>query len=196
MIDALYIAADSPLHRLPAGLKLAAIPVLAALLFALPGWPVAAVGLAIVLALLPVSGVPPRRAAKQLRPAIAVIAVLFLVQLWFTDVAAAAGAALRFLALILAATLLTMTTRATALIEALEALFRRLAWTGLSPERLSLAIALTLRFIPVLGQVVEEVREAQAARGRDRSIVALAVPVLVRLLKTADEVAEAIDARS
>ena len=40
------------------------------------------------------------------------------------------------------------------------------------------------------------VREAQRARGLDRHPLALAVPLVLRTLKMADEVAEAIEARS
>ena len=60
----------------------------------------------------------------------------------------------------------------------------------------SLALSLTLRFIPVLAQVVQDVQEAQRARGLERNLVALAAPVIVRTLKMADDVADAIDARS
>ena len=49
--------------------------------------------------------------------------------------------------------------------------------------------------IPVLGQVTTEVREAQSARGQSRNIVAVAIPVVVRTLKMADAVSEALDAR-
>ena len=62
--------------------------------------------------------------------------------------------------------------------------------------KVGLAISLAIRFIPAVAAIVEEVREAQRARGQDRSMIALAVPVIIRLLKMADEIAEAIDASS
>ncbi len=50
--------------------------------------------------------------------------------------------------------------------------------------------------MPVLASVAADIREAQAARGLDRSVFALAVPLTLRTLRMADEIAEAIDARS
>ena len=67
---------------------------------------------------------------------------------------------------------------------------------GIQTAKVSLAISMTLRFIPLLTQVAHEVREAQRARGLERNMLALAVPMLVRTLHTAEQVAEAIDARS
>ena len=55
---------------------------------------------------------------------------------------------------------------------------------------------MVLRFIPVIAQVAHEIRDAQRARGLDRSIVAMVVPLIIRTLKMADDVADAIDARS
>jgi len=52
-----------------------------------------------------------------------------------------------------------------------------------------------LRFIPVLAQITTEVREAQKARGMEHSIVAVAMPVAIRMLKMADDISDAIDAR-
>jgi|GEM_PF-839179 len=71
-----------------------------------------------------------------------------------------------------------------------------LARLGVNPARVSLAVSLTLRFIPVVAQTVQDVREAQRARGIEKNMLALAVPVIVRTLKMADDVADAIDARS
>ena len=44
--------------------------------------------------------------------------------------------------------------------------------------------------------IPDEVREAQRARGLERSLVALTVPIVVRMLKMSDDIAAAIDARS
>jgi biotin transport system permease protein len=67
---------------------------------------------------------------------------------------------------------------------------------GVDPTRVGLAFGLAVRFVPVLASVAADIREAQAARGLDRSVFALAVPLTLRTLRMADEIAEAIDARS
>jgi biotin transport system permease protein len=63
-------------------------------------------------------------------------------------------------------------------------------------DRVALAFGLTLRLIPELSLQWQEIREAQAARGIESSIFSLCVPMLLRTLRRADEIAEAIDARS
>ena len=62
--------------------------------------------------------------------------------------------------------------------------------------KVSLAIAMAIRFIPLISGLVHEVREAQRVRGLERSILAVAMPVIVRTLKMGNEIAEALDARS
>ena len=67
------------------------------------------------------------------------------------------------------------------------------AMTDPIAERARKIGGVTLRSI---GQIAGEVREAQIARGRRPSPLTLVVPVIVRLLKMADEITDAIDARS
>ncbi|CFN71313.1 cobalt transport protein [Bordetella pertussis] len=52
-----------------------------------------------------------------------------------------------------------------------------------------------MRFIPEIWRNYQEIREAQAARGLGAHPLALLVPLVVRTLKRAEEVAQAIDAR-
>ena len=196
MIQALYIAADSPVHRLRPGAKLLMLPAVATALFATTNLALVATGLAFVLAAYALARIPGRVLLRQLRPAALILGMLFLLQLWFAGWAVAALICLRFLALILAASLVTLTTRSSDIIAALESFFRKFAFLGVDAEKLSLAISLVIRFIPVIQEIAGEVREAQAARGQSVSLFRLAVPVVVRTLKMADEVAEAIDARS
>lgn len=196
MIAALYVDAASPLHRMRAGYKLVALPILAAGLFAAGNPALIAFGLALVLALYAAARIPLAVLAAQVKTVAPVLALLFLVQLWLAGAEVASVTALRFVALILGASLITLTTRTGAMIAALEGALSKLALLGVDAAKVSLAISLVLRFVPVIGEVFQEVREAQAARGQSRSLFALAVPVIVRTLKMADEIAEAIDARS
>ncbi|BDA83867.1 cobalt ABC transporter permease [Aureimonas sp. SA4125] len=196
MIGSTYVERDSALHRLRPGVKLVALPILGTLLFALPGLVPSAFGLALVLFLYAAAKIPPAVLLRQLRPVALVLAFIFLAQLWIAGLPLATLAVLRFLALILAAALVTLTTRSADMIAALEKGFSFLAFAGVDAAKCSLAISLVIRFFPVIQSVLSEVREAQAARGRSASLFALAAPVVVRTLKLADEVAEAIDARS
>lgn len=196
MIRGFYVERDSPIHRLPAGLKLAFLPLAGTLLFLTSG-PVWALGALLVVALLVIAAqIPARAALAQLRAALPMLAVLLAAQWFIAGPAAAVLVVLRFAALILAASLVTLTTRTAEMIAALERVLSPLRLLGVDPARVSLAISLAIRFIPVIATIAEEVREAQRARGGERSILALTLPIIVRTLKMADEIAEAIDARS
>ncbi|CPJ42798.1 cobalt transport protein [Bordetella pertussis] len=71
----------------------------------------------------------------------------------------------------------------------------RLGLLNAAQVALALALALALRFIPEIWRNYQEIREAQAARGLGAHPLALLVPLVVRTLKRAEEVAQAIDAR-
>lgn len=196
MIAGLYRPGSSPVHRASAGTKLALLLGLGTLLFAIDAVAAAAAALLVTLAAFALARIPSRVAFAQIRPALWILGILFAVQLWLVGLEPALLLVLRFAALILAASLVTLTTRTADLVAVIEWTLRPLERLGVDVAKVSLALSLAIRFIPAVAAIVEEVREAQRARGQDRSVVALAVPVIVRLLKMADEIAEAIDARS
>lgn len=196
MTIGLYVHADTPVHRLPPGVKIASLAVFGTTVFLLSDRSLLLGCLGAVLVLYAVARIPWAQALSQARPALWLLLAIFAVQALVDGWAAGVATVLRFGTLILLAALVTMTTRASAMIEALESGLRPLARLGIDPGKVSLALSLALRFIPVVAAVTGEVREAQNARGLNRSIVALVVPVVVRTLKMADDVADAIEARS
>lgn len=183
------------LWRMPAGAKLVVLAATGTVAFLITSLPALAGFLAAVAALWLLAGVGVRALARELKRLFWVAAVIFAVQALLGDWRLGLALVLRLAALILLASLVTATTRTTAMIAALERGLRPLAFFGLSPARLSLAIAMAFRFVPLIGDIVAEVREAQKVRGLERSLLAIAVPVIVRSLKLADTMAEAIDAR-
>jgi biotin transport system permease protein len=87
-----------------------------------------------------------------------------------------------------------MTTTVTAVLEAFQALlrpFRRF----IDADRVGLLVALTIRCIPLVSDIVREVLEARTARGTRGSLLSIAVPVVVRSLYAADALGEALIAR-
>jgi biotin transport system permease protein len=195
-----HVPGRSVVHRAPAGLKLAGLTGLTAVLFTL-GRPEVSAG-ALVLVLVTGVGVARLPIGVLLTPARALrwwLLLLFALNLVTADAAGAVTVTLRVLAVALAATVLTATTRVTELTALVERLARPLALVGVRPTRVGLAVALTLRFIPLVAERTERVREAQVARGGEvrgvRGMVTLLVPVLVQLLQLAATTAEALDAR-
>ena len=98
-------------------------------------------------------------------------------------------------ALVLLAGLVTLTTRTTDLVDAVVAASRPLRFLGVDPERVGLLLTLGVRCVPVVVGLAEQVREAQLARGLSSSPRAFAVPLLVRSLRHADALGEALVAR-
>jgi biotin transport system permease protein len=98
-------------------------------------------------------------------------------------------------AMVLAAGLVSLTTSMEALTEFLLRILRPLRRWGFAPERTALLISLSVRSVSVIAALAQEVRDAQRARGRGRSPRAFAVPLLVRSLRHAQALGEALVAR-
>lgn len=195
MIDAFYLDRTTTLHRLPAIAKLAVLFVLGTVLFLIDAI-VPLAGVFGVLVLLYVAArVPPRVAVRQLKYAALLLAVIAVAQGLLVSWPSAAIVLLRFSSLILAASLVSMTTRTMDMIAAFETVMTPLRYVGVDVARVGLALTLTIRFIPVLAQAAREVRDAQRARGVKTGWLTLITPVTVRMLRMADDVADALDAR-
>ena len=164
--------------------------------FLISDWPVLGGVLITVLALYPVSGFGPKILWAQIKPMIWLLILFFVVQLWLNDWQAGLVVILRLAGIVLFAGLVTLTTKTSDMLAALERALMPLARFGVNPEKVSLAFSMVLRFIPVIAHVGHEIRDAQRARGLDKSIIALIVPLIIRTLKMADDVADAIEARS
>lgn len=191
----LYIPGPSPVHAVPAGWKLLGLLAACTALFFVHSPPVlAAAGLALV-GLYRVAGLRAREVGWALRPAAVLLPCLFVLHALLSGWRPALALVLRMGVLLGLATLVTLTTRVSELLEVLERALRPLRFLGLSPARVGLMLALTLRFIPVLFAHLEEIREAQRARGLEHDARAVLVPLLVKTLRMADALTDALEAR-
>ena len=186
----------SRIHHLPVGARLLLLCGFGTGLFFVGDWRYMAGVLVVALSLYAIAGIPFSRILAQMKPLAWVLVPLFLFQGISESWPLAALIVLRIGALVLLAALVTMTTRSDALIEAIERALRPFSCIGVDPSKVGLAFSLALRFLQVIGRQVSEVRDAQRARGLGRNPIALALPLIVRTLKAADEVADAIDART
>jgi biotin transport system permease protein len=200
MTLALYVPRASPVHRTPAGAKLLALTGLGVLVFAVPTLTVAGGALAgVVLVGLLVARLPAGLLARQARAVAVWVVAIIAVHALVTDVLTGLEAALRLLALVLAATVVTATTRVTAMVAVVERVCAPLRFVGVRPARIGLVLAMALRFIPLVAERADRIREAQAARGGAvrglRGVTTTVVPLLVQVLQLAHTVSEALDAR-
>ena len=200
MTLALYVPVDTPVHRLPAGAKLLCLAALAVLLFARPTLTVAVTALVGTLAVgLGVARLPVAVLARQAWALRGFLLVLFVVHVLTTDVASGAHTVLRLLTMVLAAAVVTATTRVSEMVAVIVRLCAPLRLVGVRPERVGLVITMALRFIPVLIERADRIRAAQAARGGSprgvRALRTTVAPLLVQVLQMAHDVSEALDAR-
>jgi biotin transport system permease protein len=200
MTLALYVPRPSPVHRTPAGWKLLVLAGLSVLVFAVPTLPVVCGALVAVVVLgLAVARLPAAVLARQGRTVLWWLVGLFVLHSLLTDVPTGTLTVLRLLTLVLAAAVVTATTRVTEMVAVVERICRPLEWVGVRPARIGLVIAMALRFIPLISERADRIREAQAARGGSvrglRGLTTLVVPLLVQVLQLAHTVSEALDAR-
>jgi biotin transport system permease protein len=191
----LYLPGASLVHRAPAGGKLAVLAGLGVGLFLVSRVEVVAGALVAVLAVgLGAGRLPARALWAQVRPVWIWLAALFVVHLFVTGPLTGTVAVLRLLTLVLAAAVVTATTRVTALVAVVEWVVRPLQLVGVRPARVGLVVAMTLRFIPLLAERAARIREAQAARGAARVRLSLLVPLVISVLQLAHTLSEALDA--
>lgn len=190
-----YRPGASVVHRAGAGPKLLALAV-AGIASAFADAPM--LGLAMVgVGLLgyPAAGIPLVVAARQLRPLAPVILLIGAVQALGNGWEQAATAVGVLVALLLLATLVSLTTPTAAIVDALVLLVGPLRRFGVDPDRVGLQLALGIRAVPQVIEIASVIRDAQRARGLTRDPRAFAVPLIVRSLRQADLISEALRAR-
>lgn len=190
-----YRPGTSALHRMPVGRKLAlfAALVLGLSLFPHDAW---SVGCALVgvCALFLVARFPPSVPAREVWRIRWLLVVLGGALWMFASPLAAWIGTARVASILLLASLLTLTTRMEPLLAVLHRLLRPLRRIGVDTDAVTMTISLALTMIPVVASFADDVRQAQEARGV-RLRIAAVVPLLVRTLRHADDVGDALAAR-
>lgn len=226
-----YFPTGSLLHRLDPRVRLTGVVLLLLALMVNPSPAVALLGIVLALGLLLLARAPLGHALRSLRPLLPLFGVVLALQLLFYphEAAVAAGSpllgrwgpiwisaaslvgalamALRMVAVVLLLTLLTAIADTTDLVHAVEGMLRPFQRLYLPAHELALVLVVALRFIPLLGQELERLMKAQAARGADfgrgrggfirrvRRTFPLIIPLFVLALRRAEELALAMEAR-
>jgi energy-coupling factor transport system permease protein len=184
------------------------------------------VGYGIILAYLMIcaalSTVPVRMLARGLKPLRFIIILTFLLNLffsqgetewftvWFITVTRegfthAIHYSLRLVFLVLATSIMTLTTSPIALSDGIELLLSPLKVIRFPAHELAMMMTIALRFIPSLLEETDKIMKAQMARGADfesgnlltraRAMVPLLVPLFVSAFRRAADLAMAMEAR-
>lgn len=191
-----YQPGRSLLHRLTPGTKLvalaAAIIAISLTVRSLPALGIAAAAVVVVYA---IGGIGPLAAWRQLRPTIWILLFIFLFQVIFTGWHRAV-LVVGILALSIAlAAVISLTTRVTDMIDTIVWALTPLRRIGVRTELIALTLALTIRAIPLMVEIIRGVDEARRARGLRPGARILVAPVVLAALRTADGFADALIAR-
>lgn len=193
----LYVPGISPLHRLPPAVKLSAmvIGILAITILVRRPWQLLPAAVIILLGYA-VARIPARTAVRQLLPMVWVLAMIAIFQ---TLVAGWERALVVCGVLLLSvglAALVTLTTPVTEMLDVIERALGPMRRVGVDPERVALTLALTIRCIPLLVDIIRQVRDARWARGVGFSARGFLIPVTVEAVAAAEALGDALDARS
>ena len=217
-----YYSVDSPIHRVDPRVKLVvAICYMASCLFVSSAPSLALAGAAVAAAVA-FSRVPVGRLLAQIKPIALFLVVTSLINLFLVrtgvvvaslgpvavhadGVEAAALYTTRFFLLMLAGSLLMLTTTPTSLTDAFARVFAPLERIGVPVSQAAVVLAIALRFVPTLAREADNVIAASAARGADlegksalayaRACVPLVVPLFASAIRHADNLGRAMDAR-
>lgn len=183
-------------HRLPAGLKLGLLALATTGLFALATPLALAVAGGAVVGMYLSGGIRFALAGlRLLRPLWPFLVIVGLWHLWTQDLTGGAVVLLRMVTAVALANFVTMTTRLSDMIAVFQWLAQPLTLFGLSPRRLALALALVVRFIPVMLDRLNQITDSWRARSPRRPGWRVLVPATLAALDDADRAAEALRAR-
>ncbi|MFZ9198810.1 MAG: CbiQ family ECF transporter T component [Paracoccaceae bacterium] len=183
-------------HRVPAGAKLLALAGATVGLFQL-STPLALGGAALAVVVLVASGgrVFLHESMTMLRPLWPFVLIVGLWHLITGDISGGAVVILRMGAAVAAANFVTMTTRLSDMLGVIERLLSPLRYLGLRTRPLALALALVIRFVPVMLTRIEAISVACRARSRGGAGWRILMPATLAALDDAERVADALRAR-
>jgi energy-coupling factor transport system permease protein len=224
-----YVPTGSVLHRLDPRVKLLAMLIITATFMAQKHIEMITFGLVGVVTLFIVARINLRYALRSLIPLFPLFAFVLILQLLFyphkqafesgeaivwswkwiiiswASLVSIGTMALRMVAIVLLLTLFTSLADVSDLTHGVDGLLRPFQRMGLPAHEVALVLIVAFRFVPLLGQELERLLKAQAARGgefsrgwgikRIRQTFPLFVPLFVAALRRAEELAVAMEAR-
>lgn len=185
----------SLVHRAPAGVKLLALLAFTTFLLVFHSPEGMAIGLFLVLVAYSLAAYCPPMLIRQVWPLKWIVVVLFPFQWWLAGWQAAVVVVGTLLLAVAAAGLVSLTTRTTDMLAVIQWVIQPLRYVHVDPERVALLLTTTIRVVPVITDLVHDVRDARRARGMERSVRAYVTPVVVRTVGYAERLGEAMVAR-
>jgi len=224
-----YVPTGSILHRLDPRVKLLALVLITAAMMGQRRLVMLVFSLIAVLILFFLAKVNLRFALRSLVPLLPLFVFVLILQLLFyphkqsieaggtavwqwhgiliswASILSMSTMAVRMIAIVLLITLFTSLADISDLTHGVDGLLHPLQRLGFPAHEVTLVLVVTFRFVPMLGQEMERLLKAQAARGgefsrgwgfrRIKQTLPLFVPLFVAALRRAEELAVAMEAR-
>jgi ABC-type cobalt transport system, permease component CbiQ and related transporters len=217
-----YIPRESMVHNRDPRVKIIGVLVLSVIILQVNGDGLL-IAAAAVAAVSLIADIKAELLLRSLRPVLPLFSVLFLlyvfltpgqplpifsigpVQISYQGLYVGIVQVGRFILLIMAASILTMTTSQSHLIIGLERLLQPLKIVGIPSQEVAMMLSLALQFIPMLVGEMENISAAQLARGANfnprrltgkiRAIGYLAAPLAMNTFRRCDMLVDAMESR-
>ncbi len=217
-----YFPGDTIVHRLDPRIKiLVAILFLVAVFVVRTMWGFAALA-ALFFVIIALAKIGPVTILRSIRPLLFIIIFTFLLNILFYNgdtiywqwgilkisregIEKAIFIAIRLILLIIATSLLTLTTSPMQLTDGMESLLKPLKKIKFPVHEMAMMMSIAMRFIPTLVEETDRIMKAQTARGAEfdsgnllkkaKNMIPLLVPLFVGAFKRADELALAMESR-
>ncbi|MCR4403435.1 MAG: energy-coupling factor transporter transmembrane protein EcfT [Firmicutes bacterium] len=216
-----YIPGDSPVHNVDPRVKILITLVAITALFMVQTMEGYGLMLLLILGTVLLARLPVRYVLRGVRPLAFILVLTFGLHLFMNEgrvlfrmgplVATYEGAfrgfamSMRLVLLVLATSILTLSTSPIQLTDGIESLLSPARVLGIPAHELAMMMTIALRFIPTLLEETDKIMKAQMARGADfetgnvlqraKNLVPLLVPLFVSAFRRADELAMAMEAR-
>ena len=217
-----YYPGNSPVHQLDPRVKIVLLIVLIVGIFLAQNLLAYVPVIAFLIFVSKLSRVPFKLMLKGLKPLRLILILTFVLNLFFLQgetpllnlgfavitqeaLVTAIHYSLRLVLLVLASSILTLTTPPIALTDGLERLLSPLRVIHFPAHEMAMMMSIALRFIPTLLEEADKIMKAQTARGADfesgnliaraKAMVPLLVPLFVSAFRRAGDLAMAMEAR-
>lgn len=216
-----YFPGNSLLHRLDARFKIVIVLLHIVMLFTASNIWSLAVGVVFIVAAYALSGIPGRTILRGLKPLLPLLIFTSLLNMLFVSgeplvewgffrisnegLKLSGFMIVRIVALLVGTSLLTYTTSAILLTDAIERLLSPLAKLKAPVHEMAMMMTIALRFIPTLLEETTKIMAAQKARGADldsggvmkraKALIPVLVPLFVSAFRRAEDLALAMECR-
>lgn len=191
----LYQPGNSFLHKMSAGQKILILCISSIVLLPLKSLALILLLIVVVIGLFIAIGVRMRSLLVNFKPLLPFLLIILLFHILAGDGWEGAVVISRLLALILLANLVSITTRMADMMAAMRPFFGPLKYLGVNPRKITVAVALMLRFAPVIFTSYTTLQDSWRSRTSAKPRWRLLAPLTIQTLKLADSVGDALQSR-